>query len=445
MPGNNRVIWSEGMFLRPHHFQQQNRYLERFIDQRCGNLRPFGWGFSELQLDQKLLGLGKVAILQASGVFPDGTPFDIPAENEPPLAVDIPDSVKEAEIFLCLPLRRAGTREVEEGVDADSLSRYTATESEVQDNSTLGGGTASVQVGELRLRILQADHHRDEYACMGLCRVVEVRPDKRLALDQDYLPPLLDCQAAAVMKGFLKELVGLLGHRAEALAGRVAVSGRGGAAEVQDFLLLQVVNRYQPLLAHLAGLACYHPESFYRLGLSMAGELATFVSQDKRAPQFPPYRHEDLKATFAPLMQSLREALSMVVESSALPIPLQERRYGIRVATLSDRSLLDQAMFVLAVAADLPTEDIRKRFPAQVKIGPVEEIRQLVNVQLPGIRVRPLPVAPRQIPFHTGFVYFELDRSGELWQRLRTSGGFALHLGGEFPGIQMEFWAIRSG
>ena len=59
------------------------------------------------------------------------------------------------------------------------------------------------------------------------------------------------------------------------------------------------------------------------------------------------------------------------------------------------------------------------------------------------IRVRPIPVAPRQIPYHTGFVYFELDRSSELWAQLKTSGGFAFHLGGEFPGIQMEFWAIK--
>ena len=133
----------------------------------------------------------------------------------------------------------------------------------------------------------------------------------------------------------------------------------------------------------------------------------------------------------------------MVLEQSAVAIPLQDRKYGIRVATVADRSLLDHASFILAVTADVPTEDIRKRLPAQLKIGPVEQIRQLVNVQLPGIRVRPMPVAPRQIPYHAGFVYFELDRSSELWQQLKTSGGFAFHLGGEFPGIQMEFWSIK--
>ena len=100
-------------------------------------------------------------------------------------------------------------------------------------------------------------------------------------------------------------------------------------------------------------------------------------------------------------------------------------------------------MFVLAVRADVKDDVIRSRLPAQIKIGPVERIRQLVNAAMPGIVIKPLPVAPRQIPFRSGYTYFELDRHSEFWKELQQSGGFALHLGGDFPGIEMEFWAIR--
>jgi type VI secretion system protein ImpJ len=41
-------------------------------------------------------------------------------------------------------------------------------------------------------------------------------------------------------------------------------------------------------------------------------------------------------------------------------------------------------------------------------------------------------------------VYFELDQSNELWVQLKTSGGIALHVAGEFPGLVLEFWAIRN-
>jgi type VI secretion system protein ImpJ len=443
MSRNNKVVWSEGMFLRPHHFQQNARYIENYIEERCAVLRSYPWGFKELQLDQQMLALGKIAISKARGVFPDGTPFNIPDDDEPPLPLDVPENTHEAEVFLGLPIRRPGTPEFDSSGDPEGLARYQPVEYDAMDSSTVGGGQAGVQIGKLRTRVLLESAHRDEYACIGLTRIVEMRVDKNVLLDEHYLPPVLDCQALPGLAGFLKELHGLLNHRVEALSSRIAVSGRGGAADIADFLLLQAVNRYLPLVAHLSTLSGYHPETFFRLAISMAGELATFTSSEKRAPEFEPYRHENLQLTFAPVFDSLRQSLSMVLEQTAISIPMQERKYGIRVATVSDHSLLDHASFVLAVAADIPTEDIRKRFPTQIKIGPVEQIRQLVNVQLPGIRVRPIPVAPRQIPYHTGFVYFELDRSSELWQQLKTSGGFAFHLGGEFPGIQMEFWAIK--
>jgi len=101
-------------------------------------------------------------------------------------------------------------------------------------------------------------------------------------------------------------------------------------------------------------------------------------------------------------------------------------------------------VFILAARADLPAEELRRRFPTQLKIGPVERIRDLVNVQLPGVAVHAVPVAPRQIPYHAGFVYFELDQSNDLWAQLETSGGLAMHVAGEFPGLALEFWAIRS-
>jgi type VI secretion system protein ImpJ len=66
-----------------------------------------------------------------------------------------------------------------------------------------------------------------------------------------------------------------------------------------------------------------------------------------------------------------------------------------------------------------------------------------VNLALPGVALRAVPVAPRQIPYHAGFTYFELEKSGELWGQLERSGGLAMHIAGEFPGLALELWAIR--
>jgi type VI secretion system protein ImpJ len=443
MSWNNRVVWSEGMFLRPQHFQQHDRYLESLLDGRCHSLIPLGWGFSELQLDESLLGQGKLAIVSARGVLPDGTPFNIPADDPAPVPLDIDEGLRDAEIFLALPLRRAGVRDtVDEGEDLGA-ARYRSQVREVRDDNAAFESRAPVAVGGLALRLLSVRDGLTEYASIGVARVVERRADRSLLLDTDYMPPALDVQAAAPLSAFRNELLGLLHQRAEALAGRVVASGAGGAAEIADFLLLQLVNRAEPLIAHLARLSPLHPEALYRELVALAGELATFTDSGRRPAEFPAYRHDDLAGSFAPVMLALREALSAVIDSRATPIPIVEKAYGVHVAMLADKNLLESASFVLVVRADVPGESLRSHFPQQVKIGSVEHIRDLVNLQLPGIALLSLPVAPRQIPFHAGSTYFELDRGSEHWKQLKNSGGFAFHIAGQFPGLNLAFWAIR--
>lgn len=99
---------------------------------------------------------------------------------------------------------------------------------------------------------------------------------------------------------------------------------------------------------------------------------------------------------------------------------------------------------MLIAGAECSTEELRQRLPAHLKVGPVERIRQLVNLHLPGLALKPLPVAPRQLPFHTDKAYFALELSATDIAQLEQSGGFAFHVSGAFPGLDLAFWAIRS-
>ena len=92
---------------------------------------------------------------------------------------------------------------------------------------------------------------------------------------------------------------------------------------------------------------------------------------------------------------------------------------------------------------DMPADELRTRLPNQIKIGLVEKIRDLVNNQLPGITLSSLPVAPRQIPYHAGYHYFQLNKAGNYWEQMVQSGGFAFHLSGQYPALKMEFWSVK--
>lgn len=432
------------MFLRPQHFQQQERYFEFLAHARSGAVASHAWGFEWLVLDQDAQKLGKLAIKEARGIFPDGTPFSIPAQGDPPATLDVPGEARGQRVLLALPVRRIGVEEVAFGEVGDGLPRISVSEREVIDNNMLGSAPALVQLGDLRLRLVVESELTDGWMALGVARVVDRRPDNQLLLDDQYMPPHLALRACPPLEVFVRELEGLLHHRGEAVAARMTRGGRGGVAELSDFLLLELVNRWEPPIRHILQQGLIHSERLYTTLLELGGELATFTRDPRRPIEYPVYDHDDPQACFGPLIADLRRSLSMVLEQTAIAIELHERAYGVRVAIMPPVEVQRSATFVLAVAADVPGDTVRQRFPTQVKIGPVEKIRDLVNLHLPGVTLRPLPVAPRAIPYSAGFNYFELDTKNELWRQLETSGGLAMHIAGEFPGLKLEFWAIRA-
>jgi len=231
-------------------------------------------------------------------------------------------------------------------------------------------------------------------------------------------------------------------QRSQLLAARMGQLAHG-VSELADFLMLQSLNRAVPVFRQHAGAPSVHPQELHRSCLQLAGDLATLLSESRHPRDYPLYRHDDLQGSFAPVVDDLRRMLSTVIDRNAEQIELIDRTHGVRTAVIPDPEMMRNGSFVLAVNAQLPAEQVRVRFPTQSKLGPVDRIRDLVNLQLPGIALRSLPVAPRQLPFHAGFHYFELDRGGDLWKQLERNGSLALHVAGDFPGLELELWAIR--
>lgn len=445
MSWDSKVLWTEGLFLQPHHFQQSDRYTEALVTGLARRIRPYGWGVSGLDIDDQVLKVGQFALKSCAGLTQDGTVFRVPMAEDHPPALEVPETIKDCVVYLTVPQRREGAVEVDLTGAEMSASRLRPGEVEVTDTMGQQKKPVMLGVGKLRLQFaLEVDDLADRLA-IPIARIIEVRPDKEIILDQAFIPSCVDVRAAQPLDGFARELEGLLSHRMQALAGRLSEGGAArGVAEVSDFLLLTVINRMLPVVRHLTSIENLHPEDLYRTCVGLAGELSVFMTTEKTAPEFPAYRHDDLSRCFAPVIRTLRQYLSSVLEQTAIPIKLEERKYGISVGVIADRKLLGNAGFVLAVDADVPAEDVRRHFAGQAKIGPVEEIRQLVNSALPGITLRPMPVAPRQIPYHAGVVYFELDAASPYWGKMTTSGGVAVHVSGQYPGLKMELWAIRN-
>lgn len=440
----NRVIWNEGLFLRPQHFQQQDRFLQHWVESRSGRLRPYAWGITKLEIDESLLGLGKFAINICRGILPDGTPFDMPETTPVPKALDIPKDMKDCRIFLALPLAQPDRMEVVDHENKDDLGRYRVKDVYIKDLHTAKSESqAELQIGELSLRFITETEKRDAFATIPLARVIECRKDNTVILDQEFIPSIMFCSAYDKVSGFIKEIQGYLNHRGKGLARRIAAGNIEGVDETVNFLLLQLVNRFEGVFKHLNTMGDLHPESLYRTTLELFGELATFDSKNRRPKPLVAYQHRDLQASFTPLMDEIRRLFEMIIDQRAIKIDLQLRRKGLWSAIFKEKILLDSADFILAAKASISQKKLRNAFPKQTTMAPVEIISNLVHSHLPGVELSELAVAPREIPYYSGFVYFAVDTHHQYWQDLKTAGGLAIHIGVDLPDLELELWAIR--
>ncbi len=432
----SRPLWYEGQLLRPQHLQHLLRWQEALVERRLAAANPSAWGVHTLRVDPTQLPLGRLGFEAIAAVLPDGTPVLAPIEDPPPPGRAIPPEAAGRRVLLAVPAR-AG--------DGPEAARFEPRTQPARD-TTGEALMADITIGLPRLSLVLEGEPLDDLVAMPIARIARIDANGAVALDEAFIPPSLRLGAHPAMTGMAREVAAMLAARADTLAARVDPARAGvDLAGTIAFMLLQALNGAEPVFSEFARQPEAAPELLHRELLRLAGQLATFTRTARRPEALPAWSHAEPGPPLAAVLDAVRQAMSSLATESAVSLPLIARGSGTWVSPITDRALLTGADFVLAVRADIDPERLRATFPGQAKIGPVEAIRDLVNLQLPGIALRPAPVAPRELPFRTGTVYLALDRGSELWPRLQSSPAFALHVAGEYPGLALEFWAIQRG
>ena len=440
-----RILWKEGLFLRPQHLQQQDQLWERYLHTYLHLSGGFYWGLTDFVFERQLLSKGQISISRLEGIMPDGTPFRLNG-LEQALSISLPKKTGTAMLYLVLPKSNSEGLNVALSPEDKGLKRYLIKERMVQNELSQADERISIEVLQPNFQLLLAEDPSalDAYVSLPLIAVQEVREQGNIIIDDHYIPPVLHLNVHMDLVNYVKEIAGLLSLRRIKLLDRIGGVDQYGVAGITELLLLQLINRYEPLLEHYRNLPHLSPLAIYQLLLQLAGELRTFTSADRSYAKPPLYDHLNLSTSFQHLMLDLRAAFNYVFDEPAILINFTSYKYNLYLASFHERINFDYQRLVLAVKADMPMEQLRNLFPTQVKLGPTELIKDLVNLQIPGIPLSLLPVAPRQIPYHSGFAYFELDNHAEMWLKLKSSPALALHLSGNFPNVELKLWAIKT-
>lgn len=439
----SKVVWSEGLFLRPHHFQQNDRYLENLLESRVRNVTPYPWGFSVLEIDRDLAQQSRIGLRRAVGVMPDGTPFAMPDNSPLPAAIEVPENAAGQLVWLSLPLAAANTREVEDALTGSATRYLPATEMLIDSTAALRT-EEEIDVAHPRLTLELRKTAKAGYVGLALGRILEVR-DHAVLFDEKFAPPVLICSAYSVIEGWLDRVIGWIDNKLEELARYAADPTAGGGLQSADYFVLQLLNRNIPVLKHMRRSRFVHPERLFSSFVALAGELATFTTAERRARDYPAYDHDDLENCFAPVVRDIQDFLSANLGRRAIRLEIVERAQNAFMSTIRDRSLVRNATLVLEVAARRPLTEIQAQFPQLFKVGPNTKMNEIVHAHLPGINLVHLPTPPPQIRALTDHVYFYLDRTSPLWPEFSTASSIGMHFSGDWPDLELELWAVLEG
>lgn len=436
------VIWTKGTLLNPQHLQVQDRFLEDTLQFQIGALSFRPWGFSRLRIDQQALASGQFAVSEASGIFPDGLLFDVPASDPGPAARSIADAFDPDQEFLDVSLavprmRVPGVNVSSNGRDSDA--RYRAEYAMVRDENT-GQAEKPVQVARKNLRILFEGESQEGNSALRLARVQRT-PAGLYQLAPHFVPPLLDIAASDYLVAIVRRLVEILTARSSSLSGTRRQKNQSladfTASDIASFWLLYSINSHFPVFRHLFETSGGHPESLYSAMLSLAGCLTTF-SLTIHPRDLPDYDHDDLGGCFTALDEKLRLLLETVVPSNFVSLPLKMVQPSIYATALAEDRFLEKTRMYLAITCDISPADVISKAPYLVKICSATHIEHLVRQALPGVPLTHVPSPPSSIPAKLKYQYFSLDQSGPAWEAVSRARNFAAYIPGDLPNAQAE-------
>lgn len=442
----SKVLWGEGLFLRPHHFQRQDAYHEARLQAMAGALHPYAWGVREAVFDAESLATGVLRAQRLSLVFPDGEPYDAPGADtlpDPLVLEHLPAGVHATTLHLAWPLLReqGGNCGIIEGRGA----RYQQSSQPAADLYT-GAGDAELAVLSKSVRLLTDDEPRDACASLPVLRVRRTAAGG-FEVDPDFLPPALSLQALPALQVRLRRLLDALQAKTASLYGhhrepsQSVVEFRSG--DIASFWLLHTVNAGFAALGHLHQHAGLHPERLHQELLRLAGGLLTF-SRGHTLADLPPYRHAEPAAGFEPLFAIIRELLDTVISARYTRIPLEETKPSFHLGRLDAHGVDGNAALYLAVGADLPANELVQTVPVRFKAGAPDDVEKCVLSALPGLKLVHAAQVPAAIPVRPGCQYFALEPRGPLHERLLKAGSLCVYVPSGIRELQLELIALTS-
>lgn len=449
-----KILWGEGLFLRPQHFQVQDMYHEQRLNQTIRATIPFAYGVQNIRFDESQLSLHVLALEQSTVLWQDGEIFSAPAQDllPEPIQLDNLNLRNEMLIYLALPILQPNKRNVSHDENTQP-SRYHSYLIETHDLFT---DASSADITLLRRRAEfklleiheQPNHELDGFLYLPVGKIKR-QSSGNFEIDHKFIPPLLHIESSETLTNNLKRTLNIIKAKIKTIQKNSRESEQNliefRSGDIVSFWLVNSLNTAHAMLHHIAKHPQIHPERLFSELLRVTGSLLTF-STAYEIDQLPTYDHHNLQKSFESLDQILRDLLDTIISNRYITIPLKEIRPSYWVGGLETDKINRESRLYLAVSSDaMPTHELIPIVPLRFKVGSTVDVEKRVVAALPAVPIHHLVQVPSAIPVRSGVSYFEIEAQHELYHAMLESESICIYIPSGFKDIRLELIAIVNG
>ncbi len=446
-----KILWGEGLFLRPQHFQVQDSYHEQRLNHTIRTTIPFAYGIKQLRFDENQLGMHVLALENVDMIWQDGEIYQAPAQDllPEPILLDDLNLRGEMLIYLALPLLQANKQNITFDQNTQS-GRY---HSHLMQTHDLFTNASPAEISLLRRRAefklfdstLDPQHDLDGFLYLPIGQIKR-HSSGSFELDRKFIPPLLHIEGSESLTSNLKRTLNVIRAKIKTIQTnnreneQKLIEFRSG--DIVSFWLVNALNTAHATLNHVLQNPQIHPERLFFELLRLTGSLLTF-STAYEVDQLPQYRHHQLQESFQQLDMILRDLLDTIISSRYISIALKEIRPSYWLGSLeSDKITRESRLYIAVSSSMMQTHELVQIVPLRFKVGSTLDVEQRVVAALPAIPLHHLMQVPTAIPVRSGVSYFEVEPHHELYQRMLESESICIYVPAGFQDISIELIAV---
>ena len=447
MTSPSKILWSEGVTLRPQQFQQQDCYHDARLHRLATAMHPYIWGVRLIRWNEEALANGILRAEAMSLLFQDGEMYDAPGTDVLPAPLDLatlPADEQAFTFYAALPLFAAHGGNMAGMEKPGTHARFMQTDFDTPD---LYGDAFDSPVTYLTKQAVLISHlaPRSSYVSFPVITLRRVASGG-FAIDPTFVAPALTLSAAyplqrqldGLMQKLRAKIEELSAHQREPTKGVVVIQ----SGDASTFWLMHTVSAAYTGLTHYTNCQKYHPERFFRELLGVVGGLMAF-SKRHHIGEVPAYDHLQPAPGFTTLFAMIGELVDTVISSKYLAIPLRHdaSRPSHYEGTLPvDVDPLTQ--FCLGISAAMPALELVAVVPNRFKVGAPEDVARMIASALPGIELTHMPQVPATVPVRPNTYYFAFNGKSALHANMLAASAVTLYVPAGIAELKVEMFAI---